>query len=146
MSMLHSVPGRSLAVGSALLVFAFAFTTPARTQTPDPYHPPPRDTVSQDVYNGWKVFQLDCARCHGEEATGTSFAPNLLYSVSPNGAVSTQELFVLTVCQGRKDKGMPSWCELGLEMPKILEIYSYVRLRSDGKMGMGRPALRQSSN
>jgi len=145
MSTPTSALGRSLAAVCGLLVFMLAFTRQAHAQG-DIYHPAPRDTVSSDVYNGWKVFQLNCARCHGEDATGTSFAPNLLLSVSSEGAVSTQELFLTTVCQGRKDKGMPAWCELGLEIPKILQLYAYVKLRSDGKMGMGRPAVRSAGN
>ena len=137
--------GRSLAALCGLLIFMLALTGRAYAQAADPYHPPPRDTVTADVYEGWKVFQLNCARCHGEDATGTSFAPNLLASVGPEGAVNTQALFLTTVCQGRNDKGMPAWCELGLEVPKIMEIWSYVKLRSDGKMGMGRPARRQTN-
>jgi mono/diheme cytochrome c family protein len=129
--------------GAAALALSICSTPRASAQeVRDIYHPVPRDTVSQSVYNGWKVFQLDCARCHGEEATGTSFAPNLLASVGKEGLVNTQELFVATVCGGRKDKGMPAWCELGLEIPKIMDIYAYVRLRSDGKMGPGRPAVK----
>ena len=145
MSTPTSALGRSLAAVSGLLVFMLAFTGQVHAQG-DIYHPAPRDTVSSDVYNGWKVFQLNCARCHGEDATGTSFAPNLLLSVSAEGAVNTQELFLTTVCAGRKDKGMPAWCELGLELPKILQMYAYVKLRSDGKMGIGRPAMRSTGN
>jgi hypothetical protein len=29
---------------------------------------------------------------------------------------------------------MPSWCELGLEMDKIMGIYAYVKGRADGKI------------
>jgi mono/diheme cytochrome c family protein len=129
--------------GAAVLLLSLCSIQPASAQQlHDQYHPVPRDTVAQGVYNGWKVFQLNCARCHGEEATGTSFAPNLLNSVGKEGLVNTQELFVATVCSGRKEKGMPGWCELGLEIPKMMDIYSYVRLRSDGKMGPGRPAVK----
>jgi mono/diheme cytochrome c family protein len=111
----------------------------AGQQVHDIYHPAPKDTVPQGTYAGWKNFQLNCARCHGEEATGTSFAPNLLHSTGPDGAISSQAIFVSTVCQGRPDKGMPSWCAIGLEIPTMINIYSYVKMRSDGKMGPGRP-------
>jgi mono/diheme cytochrome c family protein len=136
---------RRLVVGVAVLALSLSLTRSGSAQAVhDEYHPVPKDTVSSDVYNGWKTFQLNCARCHGEEATGTSFAPNLLNSVGPDGAVNTQELFIMTVCSGRKEKGMPPWCELGLELPKIMQIYQYVKLRSDGKMGPGRPAVRSN--
>jgi mono/diheme cytochrome c family protein len=145
MSTLPPALARPLVVGLIVVALILTLGSRAQAQVQDPYHPVPRDTVSSDVYNGWKVFQLNCARCHGEEATGTSFAPNLLASVGPEGAVNTQDLFLTTVCAGRKDKGMPAWCELGLELPKILQIWAYVKLRSDGKMGPGRPALRATN-
>jgi mono/diheme cytochrome c family protein len=132
-----SLPGT---VGLVTLVLALFGATGLRAQqVHDIYHPAPKDTVPQGVYAGWKNFQLNCARCHGEEATGTSFAPNLLHSTGPDGAISSQAIFVSTVCQGRPDKGMPSWCAIGLEIPTMINIYAYVKRRSDGKMGIGRP-------
>jgi mono/diheme cytochrome c family protein len=94
------------------------------------------------VYNGWKQFNLNCARCHGEDVTGTTIAPHLIVSLKPDGPINTKELFMSTVCAGRPAKGMPAWCSLGLGMDKIQEIYSYVKGRSDGKLAPGRPAVR----
>lgn len=111
----------------------------------DAYHTAPRDTISREAYNGWKQFELNCARCHGEYAVGTSFAPALVVSLKEGGTIPTKEAFVTTVCQGRKEKGMPSWCELGLEMDKIMGIYAYVKGRADGKIHEGRPAVRENS-
>jgi hypothetical protein len=109
----------------------------------DAYHQAPRDTVSQAVYNGWKQFNLNCARCHGEDVQGTTIAPHLIVSLKPNGPINSKELFVQTVCAGRPEKGMPSWCALGLDMGKINEIYEYVKGRSDAKISPGRPAVKQ---
>ena len=96
-----------------LVTLVLAMARPARLaaqEVHDIYHPAPRDTVPQGVYAGWKNFQLNCARCHGEEATGTSFAPNLLHSVGPDGAISSQSIFVATVCQGAPSCGQtPDW-------------------------------------
>ena len=111
----------------------------------DENHPPPRDTLPADVYNGWKQFELNCSRCHGEYGVGTSFAPALIVSLKDGGTVPTQEMFITTVCAGRPDKGMPAWCALGLEMEKIQRIYMYLKGRADGKIGIGRPALRENS-
>jgi len=108
----------------------------------DAYHQAPRDTVSQAVYNGWKQFNLNCARCHGEDVTGTTIAPHLIVSLKPSGPMNTKELFVQTVCAGRPEKGMPAWCALGLEMDKINDIYEYVKGRSDAKISPGRPAVK----
>ena len=111
----------------------------------DQYHQAPRDTVSQEVYDGWKQYNLNCARCHGEDVQGTTIAPHLVASMKPDGPINTKELFVQTVCAGRPAKGMPSWCALGMEMPTIEKIYAYVKGRSDGKLGQGRPALKPAS-
>jgi cbb3-type cytochrome c oxidase subunit III len=108
----------------------------------DAYHQAPRDTVTQAVYNGWKQFNLNCARCHGEDVLGTTIAPHLIMSLKPDGPINSKELFVQTVCAGRPEKGMPAWCALGLDMSKINDIYQYVKGRSDAKIGPGRPAVK----
>jgi mono/diheme cytochrome c family protein len=122
-------------------------TTPAPADAGAPlrdaYHQAPLDTVPEQVYQGWKQFNLNCARCHGEDVQGTTIAPHLIVSLRPDGAIPTKELFTQTVCAGRPEKGMPAWCALGLEMDKIDAIYSYVKGRSDGKIHQGRPAVRQ---
>jgi hypothetical protein len=108
----------------------------------DAYHQAPHDTVSQAVYNGWKQFNLNCARCHGEDVLGTTIAPHLIMSLKPDGPINSKELFVQTVCAGRPEKGMPAWCALGLDMSKINDIYQYVKGRSDAKISPGRPAVK----
>ena len=114
----------------------------AGTALRDAYHQAPRDTVSQAVYNGWKQFNLNCARCHGEDVSGTTIAPHLIVSLKPDGPINTKEIFVQTVCAGRPAKGMPAWCTLGLDMDKISDIYQYVKGRSDAKISPGRPAVK----
>jgi hypothetical protein len=111
----------------------------------DAYHQAPRDTVDQVTYNGWKQYNLNCARCHGEDVLGTTIAPHLILSLKPDGPINTKELFLQTVCAGRPEKGMPSWCALGMDPAKINEIYAYVHGRSEGKLGPGRPALKEGS-
>jgi mono/diheme cytochrome c family protein len=136
---------RRIVLVAGLLVVAAAVTTRADAQElRDQYHTAPRDTVSQDVYDGWKQFNLNCARCHGEDALGTSFAPHLIVSLKPDGPINTKELFMQTVCAGRPEKGMPSWCALGMEITTIDKIYSYVKARSDAKMAPGRPAVKKT--
>ena len=134
---------RLAALGLPMIVAVSILSSPAEAQElRDQYHQAPRDTVSQEVYDGWKQYNLNCARCHGEDVQGTTIAPHLIPSMKPNGPVSTKELFVQTVCAGRPAKGMPSWCALGMEMPTIEKIYAYVKGRSDAKLGQGRPALK----
>jgi len=108
----------------------------------DAYHQAPLDTVTEVAYDGWKQYNLNCARCHGEDVQGTTIAPHLIVSLRPDGPINTKEIFIQTVCAGRPAKGMPSWCALGMDMGKIESIYSYVKGRSDGKIHPGRPAVK----
>jgi mono/diheme cytochrome c family protein len=129
-------------VAAAVVTAVVLLAGPASAQATDKWHSAPRDTIAQDVYQGWKQYELNCARCHGEYAVGTSFAPALTVSLKDDGTIPTKELFVQTVCAGRPDKGMPSWCALGLEMDKIENIYKYVKGRADKKISAGRPAVK----
>jgi len=145
MRMPFSAALRPVALGSSIVLAACAVTQRADAQDlRDQYHQAPRDTVSQEVYDGWKQYNLNCARCHGEDVLGTTIAPHLLLSLKPDGPMNTAELFVQTVCAGRPDKGMPAWCALGLEMDKINAIYTYVKGRSDAKLAPGRPAVKRA--
>src|SRR6188472_48960 len=133
---------RRLAAGTGVVVAALSFSTRAEAQeVRDEYHQAPRDTVTQEVYDGWKQYNLNCARCHGEDVLGTTIAPHLIMSLKPDGPINTKELFMQTVCAGRPEKGMPAWCALGLDMQKISDIYLYVKGRSDAKISPGRPAV-----
>lgn len=138
-----SIMTRWMLLGAGLVFGLSAAATRAQAQElRDQYHQAPRDTVSQEVYDGWKQYNLNCARCHGEDVQGTTIAPHLILSLKPDGPINTKELFVQTVCAGRPAKGMPSWCALSMELPTIEKIYAYVKGRSDVKVGPGRPAVK----
>ncbi len=121
-------------------------TPPADTTPPPPlrdaYHQPPRDTVDGRTYQGWKYYNLHCARCHGEDVNGTTIAPHLILSLKPDGPIPDQAAFIQVVCSGRPEKGMPAWCALGLLPGEIDTIYAYVKGRSEAKIHPGRPARR----
>jgi hypothetical protein len=108
----------------------------------DEYHQAPKDTVDQATYDGWKQYNLNCARCHGEDVLGSTIAPHLIMSLKPDGPINSQEKFVEVVCAGRPEKGMPSWCALGMDPAKINQIYAYVKGRSEAKIGPGRPSVK----
>jgi mono/diheme cytochrome c family protein len=82
--------------------------SPHATYGVDPSDP---HAVSSVVYQGWKMFEVYCTRCHGEDAVGSSFAPALVKSVGPDGTI-THRLFFETVTTGRPQKGMPTWGNL----------------------------------
>ncbi|HSE67463.1 MAG TPA: cytochrome c [Gemmatimonadales bacterium] len=117
-------------------------TTAAQAPLRDPYHTAPLDTVDAKTYQGWKYYNLNCARCHGEDVLGTSIAPHLILSLKPDGPIPNEAVFLQVVCGGRPDKGMPAWCTLGMSTAQIDTIYSYVKARSEAKMHPGRPARR----
>ena len=143
MRMSLSTAVRRLIMGCSMALAAGAVGRTAEAQDlRDQYHAAPRDTVSQEVYDGWKQYNLNCARCHGEDVLGTTIAPHLILSLRPDGPINTKELFLQTVCAGRPEKGMPSWCALGMDPMTIEKIYAYVKARSDAKMAPGRPARR----
>lgn len=93
--------------------------------------------VSQEEYNGWKTFAVYCFRCHGEDAMGTSIAPNLRHSLGPEGGVD-RACFIHTVWNGRPSLGMPTWSVL-LDSTQIYQLYAYITARSMGGLAPGRP-------
>ena len=119
---------------------AEAATTPPH----DAYHPAPRDTVPAAAYNGWKQYSLHCARCHGEEAQGTSFAPSLLTALGADGSISSQDRFFALLSEGRASKGMPSAGTMGLDSTYFAGLYQYLKGRADGVLHGGRPARREA--
>ena len=98
--------------------------------------------VTDQVYTGWKYFQVYCARCHGDNALGTMAAPDLTYSVTEEGGV-TADSFKVIVRQGASDPSEPDRRMRGfedlLDSTLVEAIYSYVRARSDSSLAPGRP-------
>jgi mxaJ protein len=100
---------------------------------------PDKLVVTQPEYEGWKVFAVNCTRCHGEDAIGSSLAPSLVKSLQ--GGV-THPVFVQTVTEGRIPKGMPAWGPL-LTPTQIENLYVYLKARSEGRLAPGRPHVKQ---
>ncbi len=93
--------------------------------------------VNAAEYDGWKTYHVYCDRCHGQDATGSSFAPNLQRSVGPQGAVN-HDVFIQKTTDGVIDKGMPAW-KSQLSTQQMGNIYAYLRARSSGRLAAGRP-------
>jgi mono/diheme cytochrome c family protein len=87
---------------------------------------------------------LQCARCHGDDAQGTSFAPSLVLALRPDGHVPTRDEFLNVLSSGRPDKGMPSASKMGLDSTYFDGLYQYLKGRSDGRLHGGRPARREN--
>jgi mono/diheme cytochrome c family protein len=107
----------------------------------DPYHPAARDTVNATLYTGWKYYNHDCARCHGQDAEGSTIAPYLISSFR-TGRVDHEEYW--RVMRGsRAANGMPSFTG-SMDEDKLGAIYEYLKARSEGKVHPGRPVVTPS--
>jgi mono/diheme cytochrome c family protein len=104
---------------------------------------PGRLQVTDQVYMGWKYFQVYCSRCHGDDALGTMAAPDLTYSLSAEGGI-TADSFQVMVRKGSSDSSaapdqrMKGFEDL-LDQPLIEALYQYVKARSDSSLPPGRP-------
>jgi cytochrome c len=106
---------------------------PGSAQTPAPTAQPASE-MYQNVYNGWKWWHVYCYRCHGQDALGTTLAPNL---TDTNVKFTLQE-FLRKVRNGNPDKGMQAWDKL-LDDKQITQLYYYVIARAEKVLPPGRP-------
>jgi methanol metabolism-related c-type cytochrome len=129
-----------LAIGLALATLAVS--GPAAAQDAEkPYKIAPDGTVNWPVYSGYRRYHSDCHVCHGPDGMGSSFAPALVQSLK----TLSYDQFIDTVTNGKKevstsaDKVMPSFGVNPNVMCFIDDLYAYLKARSDGAIGRGRP-------
>jgi cytochrome c len=82
-------------------------------------------SVTPAVSNGYDKYSAYCLRCHGKDAVGGIYAPDLRKSMA-NGMTYPQ--FLGTVLGGRSAKGMPAWAGV-LGEKDIHAIYDYIKAR-----------------
>ena len=93
------------------------------------------------TFNGFRRYHSACHVCHGPDALGSSYAPGLLDSMKN----LSHAQFLEIVAVGRTtDKGgtkfvMPAFGSNADVVENIDDIYSYLKARSDGVLGRGRP-------
>jgi methanol metabolism-related c-type cytochrome len=98
-------------------------------------------TVDWYTYSGFRRYNSECIVCHGPNGDGSSFAPVLKDSVKRLNYGD----FLGTVASGRKNVNtasqnvMPAFGDNRNVMCYIDDIYVYLRARSAGKVGEGRP-------
>jgi mono/diheme cytochrome c family protein len=95
-------------------------------------------SVSEVEYEGWRQYNVHCARCHGQDALPNPVAANLLSSLAPGGPTADQETFTTVVIDGRTSKGMPGF-KGSLEPSQVEAIYLYVKGRAEKRIPPGRP-------
>jgi len=114
-----------------------------RDKNGDPTYKIDKDgTVDYATFNGFRRFNSTCNVCHGPDGSGSSFAPALADSLKTMDYAT----FAGTVVNGRKDflngkdNVMPSFADNKNVTCYLNDIYVYLRARSTGAQGRGRPA------
>ena len=96
-------------------------------------------------YSGFRRYHSDCHVCHGPNGMGSSYAPGLMDSIK---TMSYPE-FLAMVVAGRMNVGtadqnvMPSFANNPNVMCYVGHIFSYLKARADGVLGLGRPRHKQ---
>jgi mono/diheme cytochrome c family protein len=94
--------------------------------------------VDRATFNGWRRYTESCMRCHGPDGAGSSYGPDLVESLKQ----ASEEDFKEVVINGRSTKPnsvMPPFGEVEDVALHIDDIYGYLKARSDGVLGRGRP-------
>ncbi|MFZ5790377.1 MAG: c-type cytochrome, methanol metabolism-related [Pseudomonadota bacterium] len=127
-----------------VLAVTVSFAPASKAQEFDPEHPykiAPDGTVDWYVYNGYRRYASTCHVCHGPDGLGSSFAPALVDSLKK----MTYDQFAEVVVNGRKnvttatENVMPSFGTNPDVVCYLNDIYAYLKARSDGMVGRGRP-------
>ena len=124
-----------LALGLAAVPF-----TAGRAQDEKPYRVE-NGRVDRETFNGYRRYGNSCLQCHGPDGAGSSYAPSLVESLKN----MTQEQFNETVINGRQNvtqsqqNVMPAFGHVEDVALYINDIYGYLKARSDGALGRGRP-------
>lgn len=107
----------------------------------DPVYTVENGRVNQATYNGYRRYGSSCLRCHGPDGAGSSYAPDLTNSLKS----MDYEQFAETVINGRRNvtssqnNVMPAFGTVEDVVTYMNDIYGYLKARSDGKLGRGRP-------
>ena len=106
----------------------------------------PNGKVDWHTFSGYRRYNGGCETCHGFDGSGSSFAPDLTARLKTLNYGD----FAQIVANGKRDVNaaqtlvMPSWGTNRNVMCYLDDIYIYLRARSDGALGPGRPAKHQA--
>jgi mono/diheme cytochrome c family protein len=129
-----------VAAGCCAVSLSAAAQQPAAAPEEAPYQIE-NGRVDRGTYNGYRRYGNSCERCHGQDGAGSSFAPNLIESLKH----LTHEQFNEVVINGRQNvttsqqNVMPPFGQVEDVVLYMEDIYSYLKARSDGALGRGRP-------
>jgi cytochrome c len=95
--------------------------------------------VTDNIFGGFEKYNSYCFRCHGFDAAGGEYAPDLRQSLI-NGM--TRREFFTVAMEGREAKGMPGWNGF-FTADELEQVYEYVKARSLDLIGPGRPPSKE---
>jgi methanol metabolism-related c-type cytochrome len=130
--------GTTIAIG--LLALAGLTATAAAADDAKPYTIE-NGKVDFNTYNGYRRYAESCLRCHGPDGSGSSYAPDLTLSLKS----MSEDQFKDVVVNGRQNVNtaaenvMPAFGTTEDVMLYLDDIYAYLKARSDGVLGRGRP-------
>ena len=128
------------AVGLAIALLARS-SEPVRAAEETKPYTVENGRVDQNTFNGYRRYSDACLRCHGPDGSGSSYAPNLTESLKH----LDHDQFAETVINGRKnvttsnENVMPAFGTVEDVVSYLDDIYAYLKARSDGAIGRGRP-------
>lgn len=99
-------------------------------------------TVDWYTFSGFRRYHSECHVCHGPDGLGSSYAPDLTQSLKK----LSYEEFQTVVINGRqavgggKESVMPAFGTNKNVFCYLDDLYIYLKARSDGAVGRGRPA------
>lgn len=101
----------------------------------------PDGKVDWYTFSGFRRYNGTCDVCHGPDGAGSTFGPDLTNALKS----LTYSEFAATVSGGKQDVNtaqtlvMPAFGTDKNVMCYLDDIYVYLRARSDGALGRGRP-------
>jgi len=123
------------------LAGAVGATVSADVRADDKPYKVENGAVDKATFNGYRRYTESCLRCHGPDGSGSSYAPNLTDSLK----TMTKDQFMETVINGRVNVNtastnvMPAFGTVEDVVLYLDDIYAYLKGRSDGVIGRGRP-------
>jgi methanol metabolism-related c-type cytochrome len=102
----------------------------------------PGGKVDYYTFAGFVRYSANCLQCHGPDGLGSTYAPSLVDALKTLSYTD----FYATVAGGKQNVSasenlvMPALGQNKNVMCYIDAIYVYLRARSDGALGRGRPA------